>query len=163
MRSEDGARGREDTARPRAARVSWLPVLRPVREVLTGLGQVIAGNARSAASQEAWPELRLGRRKSPWREPRWNADRRAGTVARRRTARCGGCYNSACRRSASFLLRCRGKMRKGPAFAGAELDRMDWTARAAEIAARERECFATSPRVRGEVERSEGEGASPRF
>jgi hypothetical protein len=46
MRSECGARGREDTSRSRAARVSCLPALRPVREVLTGLGQAKAGNAR---------------------------------------------------------------------------------------------------------------------
>ena len=64
------------------------------REVLAGLGQVGAGNARtncvglppeggrlqdrrSATSQEAWPEAEPRDRKLPWAEPWWNADRRA--------------------------------------------------------------------------------------
>jgi hypothetical protein len=59
-RSEVGARGRKDTVRPRAARASCLPALRPAREVLTGLGQAPAGNARQTTSQEAWLEPRLG-------------------------------------------------------------------------------------------------------
>src|SRR5579863_686457 len=39
---------------PRPARASCLPILRSAREVLTGLGQAKAGNARQTASQEAW-------------------------------------------------------------------------------------------------------------
>src|SRR6202034_1584452 len=38
---------REDTARPRPARASCLPILRSAREVLTGLGQAKAGNTRT--------------------------------------------------------------------------------------------------------------------
>ena len=76
-----------------------LPALGPVREVLTGLGQAGAGNARGGAcetrpgwrsigsqapakSQEAWPGLSLGDQLSPWREPRWNAGRRARSAER---------------------------------------------------------------------------------
>ena len=46
-RSEVGARGWKDTVYPRAARASCLPALGPAREVLTGLGQAKAGNARA--------------------------------------------------------------------------------------------------------------------
>ncbi len=60
VEGECGACGREDTARSRAAWVSCLPALRPAREVLAGLGQAKAGNTGQTASQETWPELRLG-------------------------------------------------------------------------------------------------------
>ena len=43
----------------------------------TGLGQARRVMPVQTASQEAWPELRLRRRKSLWREPWWNAGRRA--------------------------------------------------------------------------------------
>jgi hypothetical protein len=46
-RSGCGARGREDTARSRAAWASCPPALRPVRKVFAGLGQAKAGNART--------------------------------------------------------------------------------------------------------------------
>ena len=56
--------------------------LRLGRELLAGLGQAGAGNARSkdrslsATSQEAWPEAEsLAMRDSLGREPWWNADR----------------------------------------------------------------------------------------
>jgi len=60
VESECGARGREDTARSRAAWVSCLPALGPAREVLAGLGQAKVGNTGQTASQETWPGLRLG-------------------------------------------------------------------------------------------------------
>ena len=39
---------------------------------------------RKTSSQEAWLEPRLGRRKSPRREPRWDAERRAPSVCSRK-------------------------------------------------------------------------------
>jgi hypothetical protein len=89
--------------RSRAAWASCLPALRPAREVFAGLGQAGAGNARGAARGLRPPvgagfsdrTLRPSRRKhglaprlgdehSPWREPRWNAERRALPLERRR-------------------------------------------------------------------------------
>jgi hypothetical protein len=100
---------------PRAARASCLPALGPAREVLTGLGQVMADNTRSAASQEAWPELRQRGRKLP-------GESRGGTPAdeRARKARAAsdGAVVKAQRLPAfRFLLpRRRKEKEKGPAI-----------------------------------------------
>ncbi len=116
MRSGCGARGRGHTPRSRAARASarrhddrrvrcsldWDRRSRVTPGSMSSRRVILPGNrlpllriARLAASQEAWPEPRLGRRKSPWREPWWNAGRRAGALRPSpRRFRCGGFCNT---------------------------------------------------------------------
>ena len=106
--------------RSRAASGISLPALRPACEVLHWTGTGGAGNARllrdrTFTSQEAWPELSLGDDDSLWREPWWNAGRRARPQAegRRkplspwrdpRAACVRDMKHCVCRRSASFFL-----------------------------------------------------------
>ena len=78
-RGECGARARNDTLRTRAARASCLPALRPAREVhrCDRGGALRLSPQLHVPSREAWPEAEPSGRKSRWREPRWNAGRRA--------------------------------------------------------------------------------------
>jgi hypothetical protein len=125
-RSECGARGREDTARPRAASGIIRPALRPVREVLPGLGQAGAGNARLAApslSPPGWGERDKAKR--PRRVPgnmAWSraegaraptvravVERRKASALRFQRAphrRMRRMTTYACRRSASLFCCC---------------------------------------------------------
>jgi hypothetical protein len=75
--SESGARGQGlVTSAPGRLRDNARPALRPVCELIAGLGQAGAANHRlSATSQEARLELNGGVGSLP-QEPRWNAGRR---------------------------------------------------------------------------------------
>ena len=75
------SRGCGHTPAPGRRRASCPPALRPACKVLTGLGQAKAGNARSDRVPRK-PGLTLShwRRKSLWREPRWNAGKQAGAL-----------------------------------------------------------------------------------
>jgi hypothetical protein len=97
MRSECGARGRNDTVRSRAASGIMLTgTTTGPGGAFPGLGQAGAGNARVSGagspppgwggltgssalvtSQEAWPGVAPEGRKPRRQEPRWNAVRRA--------------------------------------------------------------------------------------
>jgi len=64
--------------RSRAARASCLPALRPARGVLRcNRARRRRSNPRHAVFREAWPGAEPWGRESLWREPWWNADRRA--------------------------------------------------------------------------------------
>ncbi len=122
MRSECGARARNDTLRSRAASGIMLTgTTTGPGGAFPGLGQAGAGNARvrsarspppgwggltgssaPATSQEAWPGVAPKGRTPRRQEPRWNADRRArpaGRAPRPMARRMDTCV---CRRSASF-------------------------------------------------------------
>src|ERR1700677_4893942 len=101
-----GSRGRRFvTAVPGRLRASCSPALRPVRGVLPldwdRRHRVTPGET---TSQEAWPEAEPWGPTSLWREPWWDAERRArGALRAPHPKRCGG-WIRVCRRSASLLF-----------------------------------------------------------
>jgi len=125
--------------------------LRPAREVLTGLGQAKAGNARQTTSQEAWPELRLGVTfKSPWREPRWNG--RQASAPRKAEPQPDGAEVVA-QRLPAFASFCSGtkgrRQRSAPSHGeGTGFFENGETATRAQIAPRERDRLS-APAFRG--------------
>ena len=105
-RSERGSRGQGlVTFAPGRLRDNARPALRPVCDLVAGLGQAEADNARLlAASQEVRLKLSGGVGSLP-QVPQWNAVRRARCASARAAPAGAAVGLRACRRSASFLFR----------------------------------------------------------
>ena len=93
-RGECGARGRICTPLPGGLGIMPAGTMTGVRGASLDWDRRWRVTPAQTASQEAWLKPRLRRRKSLWREPWWNADRRAVPQGQRRTRWCGG-YGSA--------------------------------------------------------------------
>jgi len=108
--SECGARGRRFvTAAPGRVRASCSPALRPVRGVLPlDWDRRPRVTPAETGSQEAWPGPEPLGLASLWREPWWNAVRRARLARREPHRKMRRIRISVCRRSAFLFSFCDG-------------------------------------------------------